>query len=88
MPDAPKPVKLFTVAEMWEDYQLKVVPAEAPEIQVRECRRAFYAGAASMYIDCTFGIGDPSVPEKVGEAHLEKIWEELQAFKRAVGKGT
>jgi hypothetical protein len=77
-------VKLFTVAEMWADYQRNVLPPDAGEIQVQECRRAFYAGAHAMYTDCTWGIGDPSVPERVGEAHLEKIHDELQAFKRDV----
>ena len=37
-----------TILELWEGYKLKVLPPNAPEIQVSECRRAFYTGIVSM----------------------------------------
>jgi hypothetical protein len=37
------------VFEEWTDYLGKVVPKGADEVQVEECRRAFYAGAWAFY---------------------------------------
>ncbi len=37
------------IFEAWESYRTRVVPTEAPPIQVQECRRAFYAGAAALF---------------------------------------
>jgi hypothetical protein len=34
-----------SVRKEWESYRRSVLPATAPEIQITECRRAFYAGA-------------------------------------------
>jgi hypothetical protein len=33
--------------ESWNDYRTRVISGDAPETQLRESRRAFYAGAAS-----------------------------------------
>lgn len=37
-----------TLADEWESYQNEVLPRDAPEIQVTETQRAFYAGAGSL----------------------------------------
>jgi hypothetical protein len=34
--------------ETWKDYRTKVLPLDAPAIQARECRRAYYAGAWAL----------------------------------------
>ena len=36
------------IEEAWKDYRLKVVPLDAPVLQVVECRRAFYAGVSAV----------------------------------------
>ncbi len=36
------------IEEAWKDYRMKVVPLDAPKLQVVECRRAFYAGVAAI----------------------------------------
>jgi hypothetical protein len=33
----------------WLSYRRQVVPRDAGGVQVEECRRAFYAGAAALY---------------------------------------
>ncbi len=37
------------IAEAWESYRARVVPADAVPVQVAECKQAFYAGASSFY---------------------------------------
>ena len=37
------------IGEEWSSYQAEVVPAEAPDVQREECKRAFYAGAQAMF---------------------------------------
>jgi hypothetical protein len=36
------------IGEAWHAYRLQVVPLNAPEVQVVECRRAYYAGAGAI----------------------------------------
>lgn len=38
-----------TVAMLWASYRAEVLHADAPPVQVRECRQAFYAGAYSTF---------------------------------------
>lgn len=33
----------------WQNYRLLVLPADASEVQVTECRRAFFGGAAVLF---------------------------------------
>lgn len=35
------------IAAAWADYLARIVPAEAPQVQIHECRNAFYAGAVA-----------------------------------------
>lgn len=41
--------RFASLAEAWADYRAKVLPADAPPVQVDECRTAFYAGAGVTY---------------------------------------
>ncbi|MES2341684.1 MAG: hypothetical protein V4597_08400 [Pseudomonadota bacterium] len=36
------------VDQAWDEYRRRVVPLDAPAMQVVETRRAFYAGAAAL----------------------------------------
>jgi hypothetical protein len=45
-----------TVRDEWNEYRQKVLPPTAPPIQVRECRRAFYAGAEMLMIQILHGL--------------------------------
>jgi len=37
------------IADAWRDYEIQIVPLDAPEVQRTESRRAFYAGAIAMF---------------------------------------
>lgn len=37
------------IADGWREFEIDVIPLNAPDIQRTECRRAFYAGAISIF---------------------------------------
>jgi hypothetical protein len=70
-----------SVAQMWETYaQLVLGPIRPGRIQVRDTRRAFYAGAHSALIALLFAVGDDSVPEEVGVEYLQRLDAECNQF--------
>ena len=38
-----------TLEDCWESYLKAIIPDDAPDVQVNETRRAFYAGAVSVW---------------------------------------
>lgn len=79
--------ELRSVAAMWVLYRTRVLAVNAPPIQVSECRRAFYAGVQSILLDGLLGIGDDSVSEEQGVAHLDSLHKECEQFSRDVMAG-
>jgi hypothetical protein len=67
-------------AKLWESFVAAVIPAEAPEIQRREMKMAFYGGAhgllslISMIMDAGDDVTDADM------ARMESINGELEAF--------
>jgi hypothetical protein len=72
-----------TVAEAFADYRAKVLPPNAPDVQITECQRAFYAGAYFLLMNLAANIGDESTPEEEGIVELEKLKAECEAFAAA-----
>jgi hypothetical protein len=78
-------MKPQTVAESFATYRAAVIPRAAPEVQVDECRRAFYAGTYFCLMNLAYNIGDDATSEDDGVAELEKLKAECEAFAAAVG---
>lgn len=74
-----------TVAESFATYRAKVIPPDAPDVQVEECQRAFYAGTYFTLMNLLHNIGDDSTTEDDGARELEKIKVECEAFAAAAG---
>ena len=74
-----------TLQTLWNSYRVRVVPANAPEIQVQECRRAFYAGATALLGEM-LSIPDGLTEEQEME-ELMKIRQELSSFADLVTQG-
>lgn len=73
------------LADAWASYRERVVPAEAGEVQVQECRRAFYAGARA--IEAMFrAMAD--MPDSEGAVVLGAVIGELEGFADGVRGGT
>lgn len=71
---------ITTIAEAFARYHAAVIPADAPRIQIDECRRAFYAGVYGLLQTMKGGIADPSTSEEEGIIALENIDAECVAF--------
>jgi hypothetical protein len=78
--------KLETVDETWLTYMDQVIPRDAPQVQIQECKRAFYAGAAAMFYNSA-AIGNDDVTEDRAVAHLEQVGAELKRFSADVEAG-
>lgn len=75
-----------SILDHWNDYRREVIPADAPAVQIQECRRAFYAGAQA-FLACLLAASADDVGEDEGAALLETYVQELQDFKHAVTEG-
>lgn len=72
-----------TIQHQWDAFRALVVPQDAPPMQVREMRRAFYAGAEAMS-RINFAVGDANVSEQAGIEILEGVQDELARFAQQV----
>lgn len=77
---------MTTLAEMWESYNLAVLPDDAGPVQRKECRRAFYAGAGSMLAEFV-RIGGDSVSDDAAESCARGLANECEEFAEAVKRG-
>lgn len=70
----------------WASYAVNVLPLDAPRIQIQECRRAFYAGAAHM-LSAMANLGGDEVSEDQGVEALEAAAAEIEQHVRDVEIG-
>lgn len=68
----------------WISYSLRVMPSMALEVQRNETRRAFYAGAASMF---ALVVQAAALPEDAACDRMDEIRRELDAFNDRVKRG-
>lgn len=74
-----------SVAASFATYCARVLPTDASDTQILECRRAFYAGAYFLLMNVAYNIGDDSTSEDEGVAQLERLKDECEAFAIAGG---
>lgn len=65
----------MTIASQFDNFITQFLPPEAPEIQRRQLRNAFFAGAAASVREITEIPNDPT-PEKAPPRH--KLVENIQ----------
>lgn len=72
----------------WRSFAEKTIPVEAPTIQHRECRRAFYAGAKAFFVtimeEAEPGTDEPTEADMV---MIQALDDELDQFARDVEEG-
>ena len=72
------------IAEKFSSYRRDVIPSDAPPVQIEECRRAFFAGAVSLYSIVMAGLSpSPGVTDD-DMSFMEDIDAELKAFPKSV----
>jgi hypothetical protein len=74
------------IGEHFASYRRHVIPRDAGETQVRECQKAFYAGAHAQQLEAAaLDFGKPFEPLTeaqlaAGAAALESLHLEVEAF--------
>lgn len=76
-----------TIQEQWIDYRKKVVPPDAPDVQIQETRRGFYAGALAI-LQMQFAVsgGEEELSDDAGVALIESWHQECADFMKIIGK--
>lgn len=67
-----------TIQSFWEEFKV-ILPKDAPDIQIVEMKKAFYAGAGSI-LKVQYDIGDKKVSEEAALAILSGLNEEIIVF--------
>jgi hypothetical protein len=80
-------MKRQLMAEQWNDYARKVLPADASTVQRQETRRAFYAGAQAILFRVAGALAPDSEPTAEDIGLMEDVHQELNAFATAISQG-
>jgi hypothetical protein len=72
--------KMKVIENGFKSYQALVIPKDAPEVQVIECRRAFYAGAAILLTSMMNIMDEDREPTANDMMKMAGIQAELDAF--------
>jgi hypothetical protein len=72
------------IASNWASYRTEVVPKDAPDVQVTETRRAFYAGALTLITSLRAAVSNGVEATDADMKVMESVEDELMAFKTAV----
>lgn len=70
--------KMKTIEQEWERYKKEVIPETAGAVQVNECKRAFYGGAAIMF-RCMLEASDQQKEEDAMSALFEEVDHFIQS---------
>lgn len=70
----------------WQSYRNLVIPRDAPEIQVNECRQAFYAGAAILFHALMTALDPGDDPTTADLQRMADIQNELDEFGQQIDK--
>lgn len=76
------------INDEWDSYRRQVIPATAPAVQLQESKRAFYAGAQTLF-HALVKIMDPSSEEPTERDMrvMDSIDRELREFSASVTAG-
>lgn len=76
-----------TINGQWLDYRAKVISPNAPEIQLIESKRAFFAGALALFHLQISGVSDEEEFTETDQHLIENLVNELHAFQKRVAEG-
>jgi hypothetical protein len=75
------------VLAAWNNYRAKVIPKDAPAVQLLECRRAFYAGAETLLSAILRSMAPGPDVTQADEDYIAAVHNELLAFAQDVKEG-
>ena len=76
-----------SLATEWASYEAACIPATADDTQRIESRRAFYAGARSLFTLLILGVSTATEETPGDVALMATVEDELAAFNEAVKAG-
>ena len=71
-------------SKFWTSYRKEVMHPEAPQLQITECKAAFYGGALAIFQAILTAPDD--VSEELGADYLETLRKEIQATLEEMGR--
>lgn len=71
----------------WVGYRIQVIHETAPEIQLTESRKAFFAGAQHLFASMMTALDPGSEPTDADMRRMDNINAELEAFVEELKKG-
>ena len=81
------------IAKGWESYRDMVLPKDAPDIQLTECKQSFFAGAAILWESVMQGLdsGDDATEGDMQrmadiQAEIDAFGQEIDAFGQEIDK--
>jgi len=75
------------IADAWRDFEIRVIPLDAHEIQRTECRRAFYAGAVSMWSGLLSVLEPGEEPTAKDMAVMDDLKAEIDQYAKDLQAG-
>lgn len=75
------------IEDVWLSYLTLVIPKGAPEGQVRECKRAFYAGAEALLTTVMGMLSPDAEPTPEDLKNMDDLHRELLRFAVDVKEG-
>lgn len=72
--------KLGVLEKEWSDYRLLVMPKEVSDVQARETRNAFYAGAGCLFFAIMNVLDEGEEPTDKDLAVMDSIHKEIEGF--------
>ena len=75
------------IADAWRDFEIQVIPLNAPEVQRTECRRAFYQGALALLSGVAGILDTDREPTPADLRKMDDIKAELDQFEVDLREG-
>jgi hypothetical protein len=79
--------KATIIADGWKEYRTQVISPDAPEVQLIECKRAFFAGARSLMSSMQALIDLNEEPTEDQMLMLDDIEDEMARYAQDVLTG-
>lgn len=74
------------IEKSWESYRKLVIPANAPDIQVKESRQAFFAGASIIFEGMIKMMDGGDEPTPADMQRMANIQAEIDAFGQSLDR--
>lgn len=77
----------YTLKQMWNQFQERVLPSNCSEIQLRETKRAFYAGAECLLSTIMSNLTSDAEPTEEDFKMMNDLHQEFLDFVKLIQEG-